>query len=409
MGLPSFHISSPSARPGQDAQEDSDAARDNGPRPGRTPVNLRPTVLIGVAFVALLLATGPLKSAVADQSFTTYFSAGALGGLAMLGGSYVAETARARSLRRHGTPPQRVVLGAFGGQLVGATPPDTPRTLRRFAWSGPLALLGCALVAAAVAGAFATGAGSAPTLLAVTAAWVAGLLGLFALVELIPRPGSPGGQLIAARAWRRSDDRSAGELATARAGIRAGWAVGIVAALGTLLLSPLAIWLLPVAFITVMTSKAALAAATVRQQISKVSVRDVMTPAPPSTLAWSTVESALAQLPAADPQPPTLIVRDVDGAWAGVAPMPMLLAVPGDDRETVRVRQVTVDRDLVATVPITETVEEALNRLTAAPVAGLVLVTDEREIVGVLTAFDIARLGGVQMPQQRMLRVRQRS
>jgi CBS domain-containing protein len=188
-------------------------------------------------------------------------------------------------------------------------------------------------------------------------------------------------------------------LATARAGVRAGWAVGIVAALATVLVSPLAIWLLPVAFITVMTSKAALAGATLRRQVSRVSVRDVMTPAPPTTLAWSTVDSALAQLPVYGPRPPALIVQDVDGVWAGVAPVPVLLAVPGDDRDTARVRQVMVARDLVASVPETATVEDALDQLTARPMAGLVLVLDEaRQVTGVLTAFDIARLGGVQMP-----------
>jgi len=186
----------------------------------------------------------------------------------------------------------------------------------------------------------------------------------------------------------------------ALAGVRAGWTVGVAAALATLLLSPLAIWLLPVAFITVMTSKAALAGATLRRQVSSVSVRDVMSPAPPTILAWSTVDSALAQLPVVGIRPPALIVQDVDGVWDGVAPLPVLLAVPGDDRDTRRVRQVTVARDQVATVPMTATVEEALEQLSARPMAGLVLVLDdERQIAGVLTAFDIARVGGVQMPQ----------
>jgi len=172
------------------------------------------------------------------------------------------------------------------------------------------------------------------------------------------------------------------------------------AALATVLLSPLAIWLLPVAFITVMTSKAALAGATLRRQVSSVSVRDVMSPAPPTILAWSTVDSALAQLPVVGIRPPALIVQDVDGVWDGVAPLPVLLAVPGDDRDTTRVRQVTVARDQVATVPMTATVEEALEQLSARPMAGLVLVLDdERQVAGVLTAFDIARVGGVQMPQ----------
>ena len=199
-----------------------------------------------------------------DQNATTYFSAAALGALALLGGSYAAETARARSLRRHDTRVDGITLGAFGGQLTGAGEPGTPRALRRFAWSGPIALLLSAAASAGVAAGFASGTGSAPRLLAVTAVWVSALLGLFAVVELIPRPGSPGGQLVASRAWRRSGDRLNGEIATGKAGIRAGWTLGVIAAAGTLLLSPLAIWLLPVAFIAVISSRAQLAGATLR-------------------------------------------------------------------------------------------------------------------------------------------------
>jgi hypothetical protein len=129
-------------------------------------------------------------------------------------------------------------------------------------------------------------------------------------------------------------------------------------------------------------------------------VRDVLSPAPPTPRAWSTVDFALAQRPVVGLRPPALIVQDVDGVWDGVAPLPVLLAVPGDDRDSTRVRQVTVARDQVATVPMTATVEEALEQLGARPMAGLVLVLDdERQIAGVLTAFDIARVGGVQMPQ----------
>src|SRR3954447_16598669 len=113
MGLSSFHTTPPTSRSDKDASEDEDTARDRGPGRGRTPVTVRAGAVFGVLFVAILLATGPLRDAVADQSFSTYFPAGALGGLAMLGGSFAAETARARSLRRHGTPPAAVSLGAF--------------------------------------------------------------------------------------------------------------------------------------------------------------------------------------------------------------------------------------------------------------------------------------------------------
>src|SRR5690349_3844523 len=149
MGLLGFHTSPATSRPGHDTDGNSGGSRNTGPRRSRTPVVVRPGAVLGLAFVAVLLAAGPLPAAVADQGFTTYASAGALGGLALLGANYLAEVARARSLRRQGTPPEGILLTAFGGQLVGANQPKTPRNLRRFAWAGPVALLLCAVIAAA--------------------------------------------------------------------------------------------------------------------------------------------------------------------------------------------------------------------------------------------------------------------
>ena len=45
----------------------------------------RPIAALGWLFVTFVLATGPLEFAVSDQSGRAYFSAAALGGLAVLG------------------------------------------------------------------------------------------------------------------------------------------------------------------------------------------------------------------------------------------------------------------------------------------------------------------------------------
>ena len=105
-----------------------------------------------------------------------------------------------------------------------------------------------------------------------------------------------------------------------------------------------------------------------------------------------------------------------------MAPLPVLLAVPGDDRDTTRTRHVMVPRNQVATVPDTADLGVALDALSRHPAAGMVLVLGSRvdvvgpeeievvapdrngngdggtQIVGVLSGFDIARVAGERTP-----------
>jgi hypothetical protein len=80
------------------------APTDEEPHSGRAAayrrprITFRPIAALGWLFVTFVLATGPLQLAVPDQSGSAYFSAAALGGLAVLGAVLASDLRRARSM-----------------------------------------------------------------------------------------------------------------------------------------------------------------------------------------------------------------------------------------------------------------------------------------------------------------------
>ena len=97
-----------------------------------------------------------------------------------------------------------------------------------------------------------------------------------------------------------------------------------------------------------------------------------------------------------------LIVRDTDGSFGGIVPTQVLAAVPGDDRETVRVRRLAIPPSAIATVSPAEPVEKVLDAIAAHPGIGLaVVIADDdgpgglggqrAEVVGIITPADLTR------------------
>ncbi len=78
----------------------------------------RPIAALGWLFVTFVLATGPLQLAVPDQSGSAYFSAAALGGLAVLGAVLASDLRRARSMTLAGQEVERVEVGLLRGRVI---------------------------------------------------------------------------------------------------------------------------------------------------------------------------------------------------------------------------------------------------------------------------------------------------
>jgi hypothetical protein len=230
------------------------------------------------------------------------------------------------------------------------------------------------------------------SLLRFTAFFTAMGIAALAAAELLPAPGSPGSQLIFARAWRRTGARDTALLPTARAGVVSGWALLAVGAALVMFVSFAGLWIMFIGGMVIAGSRLTLAGAKTREQLSGLRARDVMSPPPPEVSAFATAEAAFADI-ALPSRATVLVVRDSDGSFGGILPVNRLAAVPGDDRAEVRVRRLAVPPSEVATTTSGEPMERVLEALAAHPLTGLVLVMGSEDDV-----IETAVVGGVAEP-----------
>jgi CBS domain-containing protein len=380
------------------------APTDEEPHSGRAAgyqrprVTFRPIAALGWLFVTFVLATGPLKYAVPGQSGSAYFSAAGLGGLAVLGAVLASDLRRARSMTLAGQTVERVEVGLLRGRVIATGEVGTPQGLRRVSWAGPAALVASALALAAVGGLFLLAASKGFHLLGASALITAGGIGALGLAELLPAPGSPGSQLVFAREWRRTGRRDSAVVKAARAGVGSGWAM-VAAGIGLLLFVSLAgIWFILIGGMAIAGSRLTLAGAQTRQRLAGLLARDVMSPAPPEVSAFSSAGDAFTDV-ALPSRADVLIVRDTDGSFGGIVATQVLAAVPGDDRETLRVRRLAIPPGAIATVSPTQPVEEVLDAIAAHPGIGLAVVIADDDglsghraaVVGIITLADLTR------------------
>ncbi len=363
----------------------------------RPRITFRPIAALGWLFVTFVLATGPLQLAVPDQSGSAYFSAAGLGGLAVLGAVLASDLRRARSMSLAGQTVERIEVGLLRGRVVATGEVGTPQGLRRISWAGPAVLVASALALAAVGGLFLLATSKGFDLLGATALITAGGIGALGLAELLPAPGSPGSQLVFAREWRRTGRRDTAVVKAARAGIGSGWAM-VAAGIALLLFVSFAgIWFILVGGMAIAGSRLTLAGAQTRQRLAGLRASDVMSAPPPEVSAFSSVGAAFTEV-ALPSRADLLVVRDTDGSFGGIVAAQALAAVPGDDRESVRVRRVAIPAGAIATVSPAQPVEQVLDAIAAHPGLGLAVVIAEDDglghgaaVVGIVTPADLTR------------------
>ena len=339
----------------------------------RPKITFRPIAALGWLFVTFVLATGPLQLAIPGQSGSAYFSAAGLGGLAVLGAVLAADLRRARSMAMAGQSVERIEVGLLRGRVVATGEVGTPQGLRRVSWAGPAVLVASALGLAAAGGLLLLASSLGFHLLGATALITAGGIAALGLSELLPAPGSPGSQLVFARAWRRSGRRDTGVVSAARAGVGSGWALIAAGVALILFLSLAGIWLILIGGMAIAGSRLTLAGAQTRQRLAGLRASDVMSAPPPEVSAFATAGQAFTDV-ALPSRADVLIVRDTDGSFGGIVAVAALAAVPGDDRETVRVRRLAIPAGAVAMVSPSDPVEQILDAIATRPGIGLAVV-----------------------------------
>ena len=353
------------------------------------PVTLTPGArLLGVLAAGFGALTLPALDP--GRPVTAYLTATAGLVIVLLGSMVAHELAHSIVARRYGLSVP-VTVGLFGGLKHGrgeagpAAEPERPgpRAQWRIAAAGPVAslLLALAGVAAAVT-LSALGAGLLAGAVAVTAAWINGLL---AVANLVPGAGLDGGRIVRALTWARSGDSARAGLIAARFGQVSG-AVLAGAGVTALALGHLSgLWFGLVGVMMVMASRGEAAQVRTSAALAGVRVRDILPPdggLAPTARGWQTVQAFLElqnlELPAQDcagpgplarPGTTAYPVRDFDGQLCGLVTLTQLLAVPGSQRAGTRLSQVATPAATLTFTTLDEPVTELRARLArgAAP------------------------------------------
>ena len=320
---------------------------------------------------------------------SAYWLAGACGAAVLLASLLAHELTHAVVARRAGIKVLGVKLWLFGGvaRLEGDAP--TPRSAFWIAASGPAVSLGLAAVFAGAAVGL-RGVGTTAIVVAV-AWWLAGINLILGLFNLLPGAPLDGGRILRAYLWRRHGDAIRAAVSAARAGRIVAYAligIGLVEFLAGFLVG--GVWMAFVGWFLLTASRVEETAIATRQSLAGVSVADVMTARPRTAPGWISVEEFIQRYLLGD-RHSSYPVENSDGTITGLITLGQLREVPPDERTATLIRDVAIPRDQVPTAEPHEPLIALLERL--APVAGgRALVVEAGQMVGIVTASDIARV-----------------
>jgi len=347
-----------------------------------------------VLFIAWLLAWGLaaqlLPATAPGFPPVVYWAAGIGVALVFFASLLAHELAHALFAQRAGVKVQGITLWLLGGVAAIEGEAPTPGHELRIAASGPLtsAALGLGFLAATVALAAADG----PALLVESLAWLARVNLILAVFNLLPGAPLDGGRIVRAIAWRLGRDRLRASLLATRLGRLLGFGlvgIGIAEVVAGANLGGL--WTVAIGLFMTSAAAAERNQEVVHEALSRLRVRDVMLPDPLRVPAGITVDVFLEGVLRAQRQTAALVV-EAGGAPFGVAGLAEVGRLPGRSRHEARVRDIAIPHQTVPVVGPDELVLEALERTGSdrAPVPYL-LVLDQGEVVGLVSAADLAR------------------
>lgn len=341
------------------------------------------------ALIAWSLASSILPQAVPGQPLPAYWATAVVGSILFYGCLLAHELSHAIMAQRRGVKVAGITLWLFGGVSQLESEPESAGSDALITAVGPLTsfvVAGIAFVLDRVA----AGAG-APALVSALLGWLAILnlaLGLFNLVPAFPLDG---GRLLSAFFWWRSGSRQSGIHHAVRVGrIFAYLMIGL--GLVQLFLGSIlgGIWLAFVGWFLLSAAGAEDARVTARALLKSVPVSAAMTSPVVAVPDWLTVEQFLASVAPRHPFT-TYPLHGPEGNLTGLIRLGDLLRVASPDRDQKRLRDFARPISEVPTAQAGEDLEAMLRRVGPA-LEHRVLVFDGENLVGILSAADVARL-----------------
>jgi Zn-dependent protease/CBS domain-containing protein len=353
-------------------------------------VGLNWSLLVVAALIAWSLATSLLPSAAPGQTSSAYWAAGVVSAFVFLASLLAHELAHSVVAMRRGVRVEGITLWLFGGVSRFSSDTSSPGAQAVITFVGPITslVLGAVFYLVSVA----VGGGAHPGLVPATLSWLGYInisLGVFNLVPAFPLDG---GRLLQSLIWLRTGDRLRATRIAARIGM--GFAYLLIAyGLATFLIAGSLIggvWSVFLGWFLLSAARAEEVGGMLRQALSGISVREVMTPNPEQAPDDISVEDALHGYVLAS-RHSTFPTHDAGGRLSGLLTMTALKNVAPDARATTLIKEIICPLDRVSKAGPADPATNLLG-ISEGCSEGRTLIIDGGRLVGIISPSDINRL-----------------
>jgi len=316
-----------------------------------------------------------------------YLLMGAVGALLFFASLLGHELAHSVAARRKGIEVEGITLFVFGGMARTKSEARTPGDEFIIAGVGPLASLVFAVLFQAMALA-AEGMGWEAT--AVLSRYLAFLNLLLALFNLLPGFPLDGGRLLRATVWRLSGSLRTGTRVATTAGRMLGYGLvglGILSLVGGGGLVG-GLWIIFIGWFLASAAATSYQQLLLTEVLRGLSAREGMTPSPETVPPDMPLEVLVHQHFLRRPFSSFPVTED--GMVVGLVTLGQVKGLPREQWEGMRVAELMYPLEETAVVTPEAPMSEVMERLFASP-ARRVVVARDRQVVGIVSATDVAR------------------
>ncbi|HSS61120.1 MAG TPA: site-2 protease family protein [Candidatus Limnocylindrales bacterium] len=348
------------------------------------------SLLVVAALIAWSLATSLLPSAAPGEASSAYWVAGVISAFVFLASLLAHELAHSIVAMRRGVKVEGITLWLFGGVSRFSSDTNSPGTQALFTFVGPLTslVLGALFYVISIA----VGSGPHPGLVPATLSWLGYInlsLGIFNLVPAFPLDG---GRLLQSLIWLRTGDRLRATRIAARIGM--GFAYLLIAyGLATFFIAGSVVggvWSVFLGWFLLGAARSEETGGLIREALSGISVRDVMTANPVQAPDNISVDEALRGYVLAS-RHSTFPTHDSGGRLSGLLTLAALKNVAADARSTTLIKDIICPLDSVSSVRPDDPVADLLG-VSDGCGEGRTLVIDGGQLVGIVSPSDISTL-----------------
>ncbi|UGY93550.1 site-2 protease family protein [Streptomyces gobiensis] len=346
------------------------------------------SVLFIFTVIALGLAGGRLPAAHPGHPWPLYIAVGLVTAVVFFGSLLAHELAHAVVARGYGVPVEGIVLWLFGGVARMGQEAPNPRAELRIAGVGPLVSLALGVIFAGFAWLLAGLTGV--TLATEAVAWLAGINILLALFNSLPAAPLDGGRLLRAFLWWRTGDRLRAVQGASTAGKVMGWALMLLGLYAVLLGAAFSgLWLVLIGGFILAAATAEASQAQVRDVLSGVPVRDVMSPDPVVAPPGLRLEDFLRDPPAGY-RHQSFPVVDEDTP-VGLLTLDRVREVVAEGRESALIGDIMLPLSETLTAGPADSVADILPRMEGDTGGRVLVLDDGGRLVGIVSPSDINR------------------